>query len=394
MQFPYRRNLFALYIIKVAKWMNLVMPVIVLFYKSNGMGMAEIFQLQAVYSLTLMFFEIPTGYFADKAGRKTSMICGSFLGVAGYLIYSTSFGFWNFVMAEVALGLGQSLVSGADSAMLYDSLVAGRIADKYTRYEGRINSTGNFAEALAGIAGGLLAAGSLRTPFYVQATVAALAIPASLCLVEPPAVGAKIKPTLKNAFAIIRKALHSDRKLKWNTLFSAVTGVSTLTMAWFAQPFFIQAGLSVSWFGIIWAVLNVTAGIASACAWKLEKRFGPSGTVTVFSLVLVSGYLGISFLPSAMGFLLLLMFYFARGVATPTLRNYVNLITVSEERATVLSVRNFVIRMMFAILGPVFGRITDKYSLPVAMAAAGVLLGTMMGITLYYFLKYRTYQAD
>lgn len=370
------------------------MPVIVLFYKSNGMGMGEIFQLQAVYSLTLMFFEIPTGYFADKAGRKTSMICGSFLGVAGYLIYSASSGFWYFALAEVALGVGQSLVSGADSAMLYDSLIAGRIPDKYTRYEGRISSIGNFAEALAGITGGLIAATSLRTPFYVQTLVAAIAIPAAFSLAEPPVVSQRIKPTLKNALVIIRKALHSDRKLKWNTLFSAVTGVSTLTMAWFAQPFFIETGLKVSWFGVIWAVLNITAGLASVYAWKLEKRFGPRTTVLVFSLVIFSGYFGISFLPSCIAFVCLLLFYFARGVATPTLRNYVNLITVSEERATVLSVRNFVIRMLFAILGPVFGLITDQYSLSVAMVAAGVILGLMTGITLYYFLKYRTYQAD
>ncbi|HOW32236.1 MAG TPA: MFS transporter, partial [Bacteroidales bacterium] len=106
-KFNYRRNLFALYLIKVAKWMNLVMPVIVLFYKSNGMSMREVFQLQAVYSLTLMFFEIPTGYFADKAGRKTSILLGSLLGVTGYLIYSSSFGFWNLAVAEVALGIGQ-----------------------------------------------------------------------------------------------------------------------------------------------------------------------------------------------------------------------------------------------------------------------------------------------
>ena len=70
-RFSLSRNLSCLYLVKVAKWMNLVMPIIVLFYKSNGMSMQDIFTLQAVYSFTLMMLEIPTGYFADLAGRRT-----------------------------------------------------------------------------------------------------------------------------------------------------------------------------------------------------------------------------------------------------------------------------------------------------------------------------------
>ena len=152
-RFSLSRNLSCLYLVKVAKWMNLVMPIIVLFYKSNGMSMQDIFTLQAVYSFTLMMLEIPTGYFADLAGRRTSILAGSVFGFGGYLIYSVSSGFWEFVIAETILGVGMSLVSGADSAMLYDSLMSAKKTDKYTRYEGRISSIGNFAEAAAGIIG-------------------------------------------------------------------------------------------------------------------------------------------------------------------------------------------------------------------------------------------------
>lgn len=394
MPFSVKRNLLALYLIKVAKWMNLVMPIIVLFYKSNGMSMKEIFQLQAVYSVTLMFFEIPTGYFADKAGRKTSILLGSFMGVAGYLIYSSSIGFWNFVIAEVALGIGQSLVSGADSAMLYDTLIAGKQSDKYVRFEGKVTSVGNFAEAFAGIIGGLLAISSLRTPFYVQTAVAAIAIPAALSLVEPPVISRTNRLTLRQMFSVIKLALHGDRKLKWNTLFSAVCGVSTLTMAWFAQPLFIQAGIRVSWFGVIWAILNVTVGVAALTAWKFERRLGPAKTVIMFSVVFISGYLGLAVLPAFAGFVLLLAFYFARGIATPTLRNYVNLISASDVRATVLSTRNFVIRLLFAIIGPFLGWLTDTFSLSLALGISGILFGLMIGPTLYFFLRYKTYQAD
>jgi len=392
MAFSVKRNLTALYLVKIAKWMNLIMPVIVLFYMSNGLTMQDIFLLQSVYSLTLMTLEIPTGYFADKAGRKSSILIGSILGFTGYLVYSFSFGFWQFVIAEVILGVSQSLVSGADSAMLYDTLSAAEQNDKYLRLEGRITSIGNFGEAFAGIIGGLLAVSSLRAPFYVQTCVALIALPAALMLREPPVITIKIKPGFKEIGKIIHNALHGDVKLKWNTFFSAITGAATLTMAWFAQPYFGQMKIPVSMYGMLWAILNLSVGIAALFAWRFEKKYGASKTVIIFTSAIFISYLWLPFMPGYIGLGVLLVFYLARGLATPTLRNYINVITTSEVRATVLSVRNFLIRLIFAITGPLWGWITDTYSLGSAMISAGLIYGFFAFISMYFFLKHRTYE--
>lgn len=392
MPFSLRRNLTSLYLIKVAKWMNLVMPVIVLFYKSNGLTMQDIFTLQAIYSVTLMLLEIPTGYFADVAGRRTSMLLGSLFGFAGYMIYSTSTGFWQFLVAETILGIGMSLVSGADSAMLYDSLASAGASGKYTRYEGRITSFGNFSEAFAGIIGGLLAAISLRTPYFFQAGIAFLAIPAALMLREPPVHGNIKKPGLNDLVSVIGQILQRDKKMFWNILFSAVTGVSTLTMAWFAQPFFIQWGLKVTLFGVAWAVLNLSVGFAAMYAWRIESGLGPRRTVMLFTLFLVAGYFGLAMMSAVAGFLMLLIFYMARGLATPTLRNYINILAPSDTRATVLSVRNFIIRGLFALFGPLYGLITDRFGLSTALILAGLIFGLLSSISIFFFLRYKTYQ--
>lgn len=391
MTFSVKRNLTALYLIKIAKWMNLIMPVIVLFYKSNGLTMQDIFLLQSAYSFTLMILEIPTGYFADKVGRKTSILIGSILGFSGYLVYSLLFGFWQFVIAEIILGVSQSLVSGADSALLYDTLIAAKQNDKYTRLEGRITSIGNFGEAFAGIIGGLLAVSSLRTPFYVQTCVALIALPAALMLIEPPILSQQKKPRLKDVFNIIYSVLHGNLKLKWNTLFSAIIGASTLTIAWFAQPYFGLIKLPISMYGVVWAFLNLSVGLAAMYAWRVEKKFGPSRTVTLFTLLIFTSFLILTLVPGYLGLLVLFLFYVARGLATPILRNYINIITTSEVRATVLSVRNFIIRFIFAVTGPFWGWITDSYSLQTAILLAGIIYGLFALISLFFFLKHKTY---
>lgn len=374
--------------------MNFIMPIIVLFYKANGLTMKDIFLLQSVYSLTLMALEIPTGYFADRVGRKTSILTGASLGFAGYLVYSLSYGFWPFVLAEIILGISQSLVSGADSAMLYDSLAVSNQNNKYVQLEGRVTSIGNFGEAFAGIVGGLLAISSLRTPFVVQTFVALMAIPAALALVEPPVKLLKSKPKFSDIKRIVAGIFSDNIKLKWNTFFSAVIGATTLTMAWFAQPYFEQIGMPVSIYGILWAILNLSVGIAAVYAWKFEKKFGTPGTVIVFTLSLFGSYLLLPLLPGYSGLGILLIFYMARGLATPTLRNFINVVTTSDIRATVLSVRNFLIRLIFAVTGPLWGWLYDKYSLKAAIISAAIIYGIFSGISLFYFLKHHTYEPN
>ncbi|MGL4491423.1 MAG: MFS transporter, partial [Tannerellaceae bacterium] len=162
-----KQNILALYAIKLSKWFSLVIPVIVLFYEKNGLTLQDIFMLKSVYSIAAVALEIPSGYLADVWGKKKCLLTGSILFFIGYLVYALTGSFQAFLVAEVLLGIGQTLVNGADSALLYDTTLHFKKQDLYLRYEGRIMMIGNFAEALAGISGGLLAAYSIRMPFYL-----------------------------------------------------------------------------------------------------------------------------------------------------------------------------------------------------------------------------------
>lgn len=344
-----------------------------LFYKSNGLGSYELFVLKAIYSVAVVVMEIPSGWMADVWGRKKTLILGSILGSLGFLIYSFSYSFWAFVAAEIVLGIGLSFISGADSALLYDSLKADNKTDKYTREEGRITSAGNFAEAIAGIISGLLVYFSLRTPFYFQFGVAALAIPAAFTLIEPKTHAVEHVHSIRNLVKNIKNTLVSNTNLRVAILLSALTGTATLTFAWLVQPFFVAIGLPEELFGIFWTALNLSVGISSVFAYKVELFLGKRRSVLAVIILLSFGYFfsGISISYYGLGFLFL--FYLVRGLATPIFKNYINQYTDSEVRATMLSVRNFIIRMAFAGIGPLLGWITDNISLNKAFLLAGII---------------------
>ena len=363
------------------------MPIVVPFYESNGLSMKDIMILQAVYAIAIVVLEVPSGYLADVIGRKKTLIIGAVFGTLGFTTYSLSFGFMGFLVAEIILGIGQSCISGADSAMLYDSLLDRGEEKKYTRFEGRITSLGNVAEAVAGIMGGLLAGIAIRAPYIAQAFVAFIALPAAFTLVEPTRKIPLIKAGMMEIVQIARFALITDRPLRRNILFSAITGCATLTMAWFAQPFFEYSNIDIAWFGILWTTLNLTVAITSYTAHRLEKLLGQRWSVLLIALLIPLGYLALSRFHLPIGLLVLYLFYLVRGYATPVLKDYINRITASHIRATVLSVRNFIIRLLFALTGPLLGWVKDIYSLPQALALAGIIFLTISILTAILFIS-------
>lgn len=369
----FRKNIKRLYLIKISKWFNMVMPVVVLFYHSNGMGMQQIFMLKAIYSVAIVAMEIPSGWMADVWGRKKTLIFGSILGSAGFLMYSFSFGFWAFVAAEIILGIGHSFVSGADSALLFDSLKASGKTEEYIKQEGHITSAGNFAEAVAGITGGLLAAVSLRTPFYFQFAVAAVAIPASFTLVEPAIHSAGKILSIQMLVKNIKNSFVHHQELRISILLSSVTGTATLTFAWLVQPFFEAIDLPVALFGMMWTLLNLTVAVSSAFAHRAEIFPLKKIALPAIIILLSMGYFFSGFWISRWGIIFLFLFYFVRGIATPILKNHMNQHTGSEVRATLLSVRNFIIRISFAVIGPLLGWITDNVNLESAFILAGAV---------------------
>jgi len=263
-------NIPKLYLIKTAKWFMLYMPIIVLFYQENGLTLKDVFLLQGIYSIAVVLLEIPSGYFADVWGRKNTIIIGSIFGTIGFITYSLTGGFWGFLVAELILGVGQSFISGSDSALLYDSLLIEKKEKEYIKVEGRVISIGNFAETIAAIGGGYLAEISLRAPFIAQIFITALAIPASILLIEPT-IGTKRKAKFKEILKIVQYSLFDNKVLRSNILYSAVIGASTLTFAWFVQPYLLLIGFHPSQIGISWALLNLTVAISVLYAYRFEK---------------------------------------------------------------------------------------------------------------------------
>ena len=365
----------------------LYMPIVVPFYQSNGLNLKDLMILQAIYSISIVVWEIPSGYLADAIGRKVTIVFGAVLGVIGFAIYSATSGFCPFLTAEMTLGIGASLISGADSAILYDSLLEMRRENEYTRYEGWVSSVGNFSEAAAGILGGLLAKLiSLRAPYIFQTGIALIGVPAALMLAEPSRQGEKMRYHMKDILLVVKYSLYDNRILRRNIIYSSIIGASTLTMAWFVQPYFSLVNIPLALYGVLWTSLNLTVALTSMVAYRVERKLGPGRTMIMITLGVSLGYFAVGMFQALWALSFFYLFYMVRGIATPVLKNYINRLTTSEVRATVLSVRSFIIRILFAVIGPFLGWYAGKYTLAAAFLVAGVTFLMLGGVTVVLYL--------
>lgn len=372
------RNLKLLTAYRVMSGSIIVMPLVVLFFQDNGLSQTDIFLLQSIFAVTSVIFEVPSGYFADRFGRRTSMLCGAALWLSGWIIYSFSNGFAQLAVGEVMLGLALSFISGADSALAYDTFLALDRKKGYRKFETRNFLYMGVGGAVAALIGGVIGQYSLRAAVVSQVFVAAPLLLLAWLMVEPPMVKQDdSKNMLRDVARVAKYALHGHREIKWLIFYAAVVGTTTHTMVWLMQPYFQAAGLPLEWYGIVWAALVAAPLLIVRFTDRYEEVLGKRKALASFVAIGVISYGFIGVFQAIWAIPALLGFSFIRTVFTPILRDYVNELVDSSIRATVLSVKELARRLLYICVGPIIGWVMDVYSLSTALLFSGALYGLL-----------------
>ncbi len=376
------------------------MPIVVLFMESNGLNLREVMTINAIYSIAAAAFEVPSGYFSDRLGRRYSLLIGTSFILLQFVGYSWSFSFWGLAMSAVIGGLGSSFISGTDSALLYDSLKALGRSHDYIKWEGRTYALGTFSEAAAAIVGGSLAFSyGLRMPIYVQVGISSLGIFAAFLLVEPSVEPSETKRSNKEQMRRIwRYVFIESQRLRFFIGLSTIFGLSSLLLAWFAQPYFQSQQIPENQIGYLWAALNCTVAVLALTAHRTTSHITPKLLVTVILIGFIVGYAVLGYWGSfyvGVGLGALFFMYALRGIATPTFLNLVNQHTPADMRATVLSLRGLTVRLGYAFIAPLLGWVADVYSIGEAFLGLSVGIAVVTAsAALYYGLVLRESSTD
>jgi len=364
-----------------------MVPIAVLFWQENGLSMTQIMILQSIFSILVVILEIPTGYFADVYGRRKSLILGALMMAIAMFVYSISNGFWDFLIGEIFFALAISLISGADSAFVYDSLRDLGREKEYQKVFGNIIFYGLIALAVSNIIGGLVGKINLRLPWQIAIPFFSLAVLIAISMQEPRRYKAIIKKGyFLEILRILKFSLVENQKLKWLIIYSGVIFGFNQSVLWTYQPYFQLGGVDILYFGFIFASFQLVAAFTSKYAYFLEERIGQKFSLVMLVVLLAGSFLLMSNFVFLFSFSFAFLQQFVRGFREVVIKDYINKIVTSDIRATVLSVESLGGRLIYALVVPFVGWIVDVYSLLQALFILGIT-SLIFGVIALVFLR-------
>ncbi|MDF1800461.1 MAG: MFS transporter [Planctomycetota bacterium] len=361
------------------------MAIITVFFKDAiGMSMGEIMLLQGAFGLALVLFEFPSGYLADRIGYRRALMIGAVLNAIGWTIYVRADTIPHILLAEIVLGIGISLISGTDSALLYESLEETGDEGLFGMWTGRVRFFGQFGEGTAAIVAGFVYAAWQRAPFMLEVGIWVINLWVAWKLVEPARHRPPATENWKQIKAMVRHLAVGDPKLRAIVVLTIALGMSSFIPVWTIQIYATEAGLAAGLLGVVWATANYSVALGSLYSTRVAGRIG-LGTLLVVCIGLVAiGYAGLGLTYTVWGVGFYFVLTIMRGLNGPVLHHEEHRRIPSSDRAGFVSLRSLIFRGCFLVLGPLIGGSMDRWGQrPVLLAVgAGICAVAILGLVM------------
>lgn len=352
------------------------------FTQWGGISLFQVQLLQSWFSLWVFILEVPTGAIADKIGRKHSIALGSLIVALAVLLYGIFPRFEIFLLSEFLFAIGFAFTSGADQALLYDTLKEEKKENESKKILGRAESFHLLGMLAAAPIGSLMAARlGLNAPMLLSSIPFFMAALIGWSIPEPKihtgeSAAPKYLDLVKNGLI----ALKSNSILRSLAIDSVLVAASAYFVIWFYQPILTKIGVPVIYFGFIHAIFVGFQVFISANFKLIEKIIGQGKKYLTVSALLTSlSFFIVAIYPNLFSVFLLILLAGGLGLTRSTyITAMANHYIKSKERATVLSSVSMLRRFSLIILNPLVGFTADR-SLGLALFLVGLLpLGSFL----------------
>jgi MFS family permease len=352
---------------------NFHLVVYTLFLLSKGFSMTQFFIIESGGMVSKLLAEIPTGMFADRIGRKWSLILSYVPGIFVMPVFIISDSFIVCLIIMSLGGLWAAFASGADSAILYDTLIGLEREKEFKKTLGKFKWGGAWSGAFAGILAGFMANYGLAYPWWAGYFVGFPMLFLTINLVEPPIHREGQRESgLKHLGQSLRLSFTGSSG--YFVLYASTIWTFFVLGFFLWQPYLKLTGLALAFFGIFYALESIVSGLVSRYAHGIELKVGMKASLLLIPLVLALAFILESQFAFVLGFLFIFIQSISSGYFSPVLEDYVNSRIPSSKRATILSIKNMMHSLSYAIISPLLGYFIDLYSLQAALLGMGIML--------------------
>ena len=362
-------------------------PVFTILFLDYGLTLEQFALLNAVWAATIVLLEVPSGALADTVGRRNLLVFTGILMVIEMMLLcfaprgNAQLLFPIFLVNRVLSGAAEASASGADEAIAYDSLQAeGDIADWPRVLEKQM-----WARSSA-----FIVAMSLGAAVYDPDLMQAVADWLGINIVVNQGITLRIPPLLTLFMAILtlitalrmRESEHLNQRENAGRG-TSITDALKLTFAaggWILRtPFalvIILAGmvfdncirmiitlnsqyyrlidLPEATFGLIGSGLAILGLVMPRVARGMVQTHTPAFNLSIMGVLTLLGLVGMTFFWPIIGLLPLIILVAVIYLENFFQSHYLNRITDSHQRATVLSFKGLSFNLAYGLIGVLY----------------------------------------
>lgn len=202
-------------------------PVYALLFLDYGLTLAQFGILNGIWAATIVLLEVPSGALADTLGRRNLLLVAGIcmlLEMAVLLVVPLGAGGWLFtffVLNRVLSGAAEAAASGADEALVYDSLKVAGLEDEWGKVLERVQRDTSLAFFFAMTIGA-----AVYDPQMVNALLQFVGVP--LLVEQAQLVKLPILLTFFSGIVVFTMAL----RMKEAALETALSVRETLAQSW------------------------------------------------------------------------------------------------------------------------------------------------------------------
>lgn len=340
--------------IKVMFWIqffgsiSFLTPVLTLFYTSRGLSASQILIVLMFWSGAVLLGEVPTGLIADRYGAKRSFLIGTWLKILSMAVLFIADTSWLFYLYSFINGFSVTFFSGADEALIYDSLKENGKENKMDQAMGKIQSAGFISMILTVLFGSYFAKDLESEQFMLLILLGVFSYFIELLLVMRIEQPSKETNYRKNPFVQVKEGLVTIKKAPQLLLmFLNVTLVfipAGAVYEYFNQPLMVDAGLPIYFIGVMYSIAAVIGYVASRSIGRMTGYFSRIRLMYITGFLAVGGLLLSALFADSLWIIIgsFFLLRWVRAVRYPIYSQLSNDLIPSNIRATTISLLSII----------------------------------------------------
>ena len=369
-------------------------PVLAILFLDLGLSATEYTILNFAWALANLFADIPAGVLADRIGRKPLVVAASICMVVEMILLAVAprngalLLFLCCLANRLLSGTAEGMANGADEALVFDSLAERgrssewpRVLDQVTRWQGlgmiiamivggAVYDPSFLQRLLAaiGVTVHLDKALTLRFPIYLNLITALLTLACALGLREPHTRTMQVAPEdggkkaagagcERTAWQIASRAgrwiMQTPAALFVITATVLVDSVTRLFLT-FSSSYFRLIELPEALFGLIGAGMGGLALVVSPIARRMVAANTMLRNYLLLAATVFLGLVGVACRWPHWGVIFLLPLAGSMTALGYIVSYYLNALTDSAHRATVLSFKGVAINLGYGFISLLF----------------------------------------